>query len=487
MKFEDKINLAASLYKHGKIDSAYSILKKSLKQQPNSFNGCHLMALVLHRMGMLKESIELYNKIIIRNPDNAEVLNNLANVYGDVGEFELAKHYYSKAVVLDKGFGDAFKNLANIQRINGNYLDAEKNFHKAISCDPNKAEYFFSLGILLSETGRFDQALIYKEKVIQLDPSKSDVYFQIFNNFMYMHKYQDALEFADLGLISHKLDDLQLCELLIGKAILFWLFDNDVEGLLALTLSETIHNIPAEESYNSSNLKNHQVFHHFLKKLFKYRQSNRYMYRRNTSSIIYFISESHGFSANGLTVEYQNSIHTLKSLFIAGAKVFHLLQDDGHKCKASLDILLRGLPRKSTVVVGFGEIDCRVNEGIFNFSVKYNKDISIVINEMIEKYIKILLEAANFNEYTIILYGVPAPHPSVLRGLEEKGVKDFTFLVYYFNKQLSKQCKDNHISFLDIYKLTNANGESNLKYHIDTNHVSPKAITECFKQLTNKK
>ena len=328
------------------LDTAHSILKKILLEQPNSFNALHLTALVFRKTGNYEKSIELFNKIIISNPFHAESINNLASVYWDIGELKLAESYYLKAIEVDNCFADAFHNLANLQIALGDHLSAESNFYKAISYDSTKLEYYFSLGLLLSELGRFDEALKCQNKVLGLTSVNTNIYFQIFNNFMYMHRYQDALEFADLAIVSRKLDDLQLCELLIGKAIIFWLFDNEEEGLLAINLSEAINTILPHGNSKYSNLKNHQVFHGFLKKLFQYRRFNPTFYEKNEKSTIYFISESHSFSANGVTVDYNNSLHTIKSLLITGAKIFHLVQNEANKSKSSLDILLKGLPAK---------------------------------------------------------------------------------------------------------------------------------------------
>ena len=464
-------------------DTAQKKKKKILLEQPNSFNALHLTALVFRKMGNYEKSIELFNKIIISNPFHAESINNLASVYWDIGELKLAESYYLKAIEVDNCFADAFHNLANLQIALGDHLSAESNLYKAISHDSSKLEYYFSLGLLLSELGRFDEALKCQNKVLGLTSVNTNIYFQIFNNFMYMHRYQDALEFADLAIVGRKLDDLQLCELLIGKAIIFWLFDNEEEGLLAINLSEAINTILPHENSNNSNLKNNQVFHGFLKKLFQYRRFNPILYEKNEKSTIYFISESHSFSANGVTVDYNNSLHTIKSLLITGAKIFHLVQSEANKSKSSLDILLKGLPAKSTVVIGFGEIDCRINEGIFKYCVKYNKNPKLIIIEMIEKYIEMLKLAADENECSLIIYGVPSPHPHTFEGFKEEDIEEFKLLVSNFNSQLSFLCETNNIPFLDIYKITNLKGVSNLIYHIDTNHVEPKVIPELFKRL----
>lgn len=187
-----------------------------------------------------------------------------------------------------------------------------------------------------------------------------------------------------------------------------------------------------------------------------------------------------------MTVEYQNKKQLIKSLFITGAKVHHFTQDAKHKCKASLNILLNGLPKGSCVVVGFGEIDCRINEGIFHYCTKYNRDYQQIIDVMVEKYINLLQVAAKENDLDIIVYGVPAPHPLVLNGVIEEQQEKFKRLIAYFNQQLKDGCRKSNMPFLDVYGLTNKEGMSNLKYHCDAFHVEPNTVPTLFTALVGR-
>jgi hypothetical protein len=84
---------------------------------------------------------------------------------------------------------------------------------------------------------------------------------------MHLHRYQDALEIADMGLLSNALSDIDLCELLVGKAILFWLFDNVLEAEQALRLSVGVYSDQSNYRY----MKNLKVFHRYLKQLVQFR------------------------------------------------------------------------------------------------------------------------------------------------------------------------------------------------------------------------
>lgn len=479
MGIKEKITRAGELYRSGNLDSLSILLEQLLTKNPNLFGALHLKALMLHQLEDFDESIKIYNQLIRKNSSRVSLFNNLGNVFFDKNNFKSAENNYLRALQIEKNYGDALINLAITQKKLSNYVDAEKNFEKAVKSYPTEARYLLSFSVFLTEQGRFSESLDLQLRILEINNKYSEVYFQIFTNFMFLHQYENALEFADIGLNSLQLNDFQLCELLIGKAILFWLFDNDIEGEQAILLSEKIHTVKSE----NLNLKNHRVFHTFLKKLFVHRQKNRFNYDVSKHPYIYFISESHGFSPNGMMVKYQNIKHTVKSILITGAKIFHLTQSI-HQCRSSLKILMSGLPKKSKIVLGFGEIDCRVNEGFYDYSSRYKKDAFVVIDSILEKYIEMLM-VENKNEHTLIIYGVPSPTPKSIESLGGEQKRNFKSLVAYFNLKLGKLCKKQSILFLDVYKLTNDNGVSNLKYHMDNHHVKSSTLPELFALQNN--
>ena len=279
-----------------------------------------------------------------------------------------------------------------------------------------------------------------------------------------------------MGLLSNTLSDIELCELLVGKAILYWLFDNvtEAERTLALCVS-----IDSGQS-NYSNIKNLTVFYRYLKLLVKFRLNNPSFYQNQNQNQMYFISESHGFSCNGAAVKYKGIDYQVNSFFIRGTKIYHLINEENNMYKVSLMTLLNSLPDRSKVVFGFGEIDCRNNEGIFKHCVTAKKDFHSVIEKMINNYIALLQELTQDRSLGLIIYGVPAPHPKRITGLELSQQKLFKALISYLNLYLAKCCERNNISFLDVYKLTNEDGVSNYSYHFDSYHLKPTAIAEVF-------
>lgn len=477
MNIENIIKKAEALFYAKNFDDAIGLCQKALRKKPKLIQVRQILAMCYQNQSNIKQAIVEFDVAIKHNPTNAYLLNNFGNLYLSILDFETAIKYLYKAIKLNPKLAAAYNNLGICLQQLGDIEQAKKNYKKAISLDGQDANTHQNLGTLCIELGEFEAANNFLVKSLELDRKQGNIYFHVFTLMLYQHRYQDALEVADMGILSENLSEMELCELLVGKATLFWLFNNLEEAHQAIVLSEMIYS----DNSNYSNITNLITFHRFLKLLIKFKAENPDFYSLACNKTIYFISESHGFSPAGVTVTLDNQPHTIQSLFIRGAKVFHLTQGQKNKYKESLSKVFNELGPNNIIILGFGEIDCRNNEGIFKFCIKSGEHYKNVIKDMLNKYIEMIIVEAEKYDYRIILYGVPAPHPEAVNVLstdEEKLL--FKQIVEYFNIYLNELCVKNKLKLLNIYELTNQKGVSNLKYNIDEFHVHPKAILKLF-------
>jgi tetratricopeptide (TPR) repeat protein len=483
MSIENSLNRATIFYKAKKFTESIVICQKLLAKKPKLFPARQLLALNFQGTNQTEQAIVEFTKAVSLNPKHSGILSNFGNLYLGLLQFDVARKYFLKAIDLDSTMSIAINNLAICQENLGDKETAMKNYKKAILLDGKAADFHLNLGSLYTELGEFDLAMKLLVKSLELDPKQSSVYYQVYTLMMYRHQYQDALEVADMGLLSNALSDIELCELLVGKAMLYWLFDNVEEAAGAIALSEGIYS----DQTNYSNIQNLTIFHRYLKLLIAFRLNTPdfYQNQNQNQNQMYFISESHCFSSSGATVKYKGIDYQMRSRFIRGTKIFHLINEEQNKYKVSLATLLKGLPDSSKVVLGFGEIDCRNNEGIFKHCIKTEKDFHNFIEKMLNNYIELLQNLTQENNLELIVYGVPAPHPTLVFELELSQQAVFKAIISHVNLTLAKYCKRNNISFLDVYKLTSEGGVSNLSYHIDLFHVKPETIAELFNRLSS--
>jgi len=479
MNIKNNINQAEILYKKGMYQESLDICDKLLEKKPNLFNALQIKALNYQATGNLENALILFEKVISIKPQHASTYNNIGNIYLSYNDFRKASKSYIKALSIESLMPEALNNLATCQVKLSDNISAVANYKKAILLDPLKAEFQLNLGILLTDNGDFVQAQEYLMNSLSLDQSKTSVYWHIFKIQIYLHRYQDAIEVANMGIMSLSLSEQELCELLIGQAMVFWLFYNFDEASQSIERSQKIY----EFEHLSANIANMAIFHRYIKKLLVIRNERSELYiPKKTEEVkeIYFVSESHGFAPNGTIVEYNKEEYQIRSLFVLGAKLFHLISESENKYQVSLATLLEGLTPGSKVVLAFGEIDCRSNEGIYPYCLKSGEKPEKVIDSMLVKYLNTLKAIADHYQLEIILYGVPAPHPYYVNSLVKEEKQVFKNVISYFNETLKKVCKVNKVNMLDVYSLTNEHGQSNLKYHIDGIHLAPDVVPELF-------
>jgi Flp pilus assembly protein TadD len=479
MNIKNNINQAEIFYKKGMHQESLDICDKLLEKKPNLFNALQIKALNCMATGNSKNALTLFEKAISIKPQHASTYNNIGNIYLSNKDFRKASKSYIKALSIESLMPEALNNLATCQVELNDNISAVANYKKAILLDPIKAEYQLNLGILLTDDGDFAQAQEYLMNSLSLDQSKTSVYWHIFRIQLYSHRYQDAIEIANMGIMSQSLPEQELCELLVGRAMIFWLFYNFDEASQSIELSQKIY----EFQHLSANIVNMAIFHRYIKELLVIRNKRTELYLpQKTREVkeIYFISESHGFAPNGVIVEYNEEEYKIRSLFVLGTKLFHLISEKENKYQVSLASLLEGITPGSKVVLAFGEIDCRNNEGIYAYCLKSGKEPKKVIDSMLVKYVDTLKAIAEHYQLEIILYGVPAPHPYHVNSLAKEEQQVFKDVIFSFNESLKNACKTNKVNMLDVYSLTNDDGQSNLKYHIDSIHIAPDAVPKLF-------
>jgi tetratricopeptide (TPR) repeat protein len=481
MNIENVLNKAELLYKENDYSSAIGLCLKLLKKKPKLIRAQLVLALSYKCENDFNHAINAFEVLLDINPLNTNVLQHIGQVYMSNLNYKSASTYFKKVLEIDGSCGTVYNNLALCEQNLGDFSSSSHNFKKAIEFEPESAKFYQNIGRLYLDAGFFDASLVYFMKSFELDPIQTGIYFELLTLNMYMHRYEDALEIADIGLLSNHLSDVELCELLVSKAILFWLFDNLPEALQAIELSN-MSVFSVESDY--ANIHNLGAFHTYLSELINYKILNPILYQHEINRPIYFISESHGLSPAGIKVIENDEEYIIKPLFIKGAKVFHLTDKKSNKYLESLKLIFRGLDFGAKVILGFGEIDCRNNEGIFKYCKSSKLSYRIIIEGMINEYLSFLNTQSKIKSYQLYIYGVPAPHVDRINELRIEDQKTFINIISCFNSIMEKGSVKYGFKFLDVYKHTNKNGDSNMDYHIDGIHLAPPVMSGLFKSMS---
>ena len=139
------------------------------------------------------------------------------------------------------------------------------------------------------------------------------------------------------------------------------------------------------------------------------------------------------------------------------------------------------LPRKSTILLTIGEIDCRPNEGILHAWKKSpGKSLDELAQATVTGYVRYVAAIAVQYGHQIIVGGVPATHIP-LAALTADVAGQLVRLIRVVNAMLKEAALAAGMDFLDVYELTDrGDGTASGQWHIDDVHLTPDAMVEAF-------
>jgi hypothetical protein len=270
-----------------------------------------------------------------------------------------------------------------------------------------------------------------------------------------------------------------------ARAIIFFLQNDKKNFEEALTLAGPITTNPEINSKKTSSIgKALAIYISYLQLITKFQSENPSFYEGNAAKEIYLIGDSHSLSPANCIVSLGGENYRFRSELIMGTKAYALSTKSRHPVKNALTKAVKSVPEGAKIILCFGEIDCRIQEGIFSFWQK-NKSASLddIINETVNNYadyVKTLLEGKDH-----LICGVPAPSLQTLakhtlgRMLNAENTPQYLDVVKKFNQRLKEVFGSN---FIDIYQFTlGEKGTAKPDMHLDEAHLKPNILPEALK------
>jgi len=192
------------------------------------------------------------------------------------------------------------------------------------------------------------------------------------------------------------------------------------------------------------------------------------------------IGESHCLSFAHQTLSISSQLKQIQPVLIIGGKAWHFANKKHNRWKDSLTQQMKNHNYSDKVLISFGEIDCRKDEGILTYSIKNDKNISKVCENTIKSYLDYMETVLSQHYSRRYYFGIAAPTKTqeLLDELDKKRIK----IIKLYNECLKKEVLSRGSYFLDVYGLTSTkDGENNNLYMCDQVHLSPKCLYILFK------
>lgn len=216
------------------------------------------------------------------------------------------------------------------------------------------------------------------------------------------------------------------------------------------------------------------IYVEFILGLIAARQQHASAYEGPANKQLHTIGESHCLTPAHLIL----SGHCVQAHLLMGAKAYYFGIEQGETWRYQIERIIGELPKTEPLVMMFGEIDCRANEGIMRQWLNdpaYPMESEVAL--LVQRYVKFIKIAQLRRAAPTYLYGVPAPAQSQVVTLAPARYDDFKHMVAHFNACLANEAAAQSLPFIDIYALTvGEDGWARAGVHLDGIHLIPEVV-----------
>jgi hypothetical protein len=285
-----------------------------------------------------------------------------------------------------------------------------------------------------------------------------------------------ALEQAGLTRVSG-------LELLVRVAISQWI-ERDRAGL-ADTLQMIAEVSAAIGPTPSRDVRNSRAYANFLTNLLQ--QADAAPAPDPALPTLAVVGDSHCLAFHDVTVPLAGVTYRTAGHLVMGCKAWHLSNPKPNLYKWRLGATVDAIPEGSPVVCCFGEIDCRLDEGILPYYRRTGGDLEQLISDQVGRYVDHVVVAAAPRRLAPLFVGVPAPHLDLLSPRYPDASADDKALlidvVKVFNIYLRRAAARHGCRMIDVFAISaGPDGKASGEQHIDDYHLKPGALDLALRQ-----
>jgi len=214
------------------------------------------------------------------------------------------------------------------------------------------------------------------------------------------------------------------------------------------------------------------AFFNLIKKLINHNKKKPGLKAITAVEDIYVIGESHSLGLNNRIFKCHDNYYKGKTKFILSIQMFDLANSSSKKIKYLFNKQLASITTNANILFAIGELDCRMDKGIYKAAKKSNRSIEEVVNNTVTAYIDYLIKGLKAKSVkNVIVQGVPA---SNIKKSNQQDFEMHNHVIHCVNLKLEELTLLQGWTFIDLYNATaDTNGQCNKKWHIDDVHLKP--------------
>jgi Flp pilus assembly protein TadD len=505
-------NLGEALRYLGRLDEAVAHFTKAVELDPDAAEGHMNLGNALKQQGHLQQAIERYRRALELKPDYAEAHLNLGVALMEQGKEAEAVDHYRHALSVNPRFPEALMNLAIVLQHRGEFDEAVAHYRRALELRPNYAVAHFNLGNALLERGNLNEALARYQHALAITagaapptralapiesvrqavnraralyPGEEPCFMNLVRANCWRTPAQDWRMLCAAALEQANLSEPSRFELLVRTGISQWIGDD--RAALAETLRTAGETSTTIGATRSREIKNSRAYANFLANLSRHAETAGPDPSNAGAPEVAVVGDSHSLSFHGIGVDLDGTPHRAAAHLVMGCKAWHLASPAPNLYKWRLSAILDATPENSPVICCFGEIDCRLDEGILPYYRRAGGDLEQLISDEASRYVAYVAVAATPRRLKPILVGVPAPHiDAVAAELLDTTADDKSLLVdivKVFNMCLRRAADQHGFRMVDVFAVSaGPDGKASGEQHIDPYHLKPEALALALRQ-----
>jgi len=478
-------NLGIALQETAQASDAIRAYQRAICLAPAYAEAFSNLGYVLYAVGKDDEAVAACRRAVRLRPDYPEAHSNLGNALVATQRWADAEAACRISILLRPPYPEAYCNLGNALVGRRRRNQARLAYQRAITVNPGHAEAWANVGGALRTLGLNDEAIRCCRKAIDLNPIFPEACVNLGLAMMDIGAYRQALDFLDgflqLLQVRKSIPDIvadvrwrtSIMQIASSLLLCYWLLgDRDKGTEEARRLMTFDQGRPLRGRDKSG------AYLRYVSALYAEMTANPSLYRlpeHGAAVPLHIIGESHSLAASNALFLWGGVLHIGKPVFMMGVKMYHLASLSPDYRRSALEKKIMTLPRRCSVLVTIGEIDCRPDEGIWHAHKTKGECLNNLAEVTVAGYLGWLAGClTSISPASVTIQGVPAPAYSLgdLDGAGDRAA--FLDLISMVNRLLAAGAVARGWSFLDVFSATaNEDGTSNHLWHIDSYHIRP--------------
>lgn len=159
MADDDALSAAVAAHRTGDLETAKSLYRKALDQDPENAAARHMLGVAERDSGSLKAAERAFTAVLQHDPNNAEVWFDYGLTLRRAGVLDAATDAFSKATAIDPAQGPGWYQLGQCCRTQCRFELAKSAFARAVALMPQEPAVLYDAAQTLLSLGRCRDAL----------------------------------------------------------------------------------------------------------------------------------------------------------------------------------------------------------------------------------------------------------------------------------------------------------------------------------------